>query len=199
MGQAWLHHRAALAGSHVVLPLLVMAWTARTDGFPLQARRHLAVGGGLAIGCVTVALIAVLQKPVQALVGHSADFGSYSRTAQVLSVAVILWAGVGQEILFRAFALPVVEELTSSTVAAVVITSLAFAYYHGGFSLGLPNFAANLAAGLFLGVVFAMTRDLWAVARTPWPTDYSASRSRLSPAVSGAVATRVTCRLRWLS
>ena len=162
--QAWLHHRAALGGAHLVLALLVMAWAARTNGFALRARRHLVVGGGIVIACVTVALIAVLQKPVEALVEDSADFGSYSRTAQIVSVTAILWAGVGQEILFRAFALPVVEDLTKSTGAAVLVTSLTFAYYHGGFSLGLSNFAANLVAALFLGVVFAVTRDLWAVA-----------------------------------
>ena len=162
---SWITHRIALITAHALLVLLVALW-ARGRKFSL----HLAPGE--AIGLTTLAALTlvttyvVLQKPLEAQV-DLLDYGSSSRAAQILSVTSIIWAGLGQEILFRAFALPVVEELTDSTVAAVLVTSVAFGYYHGATSLGAINLAVNITGGVLLGTLFAWTRNTWAVAIPP--------------------------------
>lgn len=159
---SWINHRIALIGAHALLVLLVAIW-ARGRKFSLN------LAPGAAIGLTTLAVLtlvtayAVLQKPLEAQV-DLLDYGSYSRAAQILSVTSIVWAGLGQEILFRAFALPVVEALTGSTVAAVLVTSVAFGYYHGATSLGVINLAANVTGGVLLGTLFAWTRNTWTVA-----------------------------------
>jgi len=159
---AWLLHRSALLAGHVVLVAVVVGW-ARVTGNSLMASRHLMAGVAAVGICFVLAAVAVAQKPLTPLMDAS-DLGSFSRTAQALSVASVVWAGVGQEVLFRVFAIPRVEEAAGSAVAAVLVTAAAFAYYHGGFSFGIANLLANFAGGLVLGAVFVRTRNLWAVA-----------------------------------
>lgn len=159
---AWMIHRLWLVGAHLVLVLLVVGWAARS-GLDLRLLDH-AVPGLAALAVFTlVALVVVLQRPVVPLL-EVQDYGSFSRGAQLVSVTSILWAGLGQEILFRSFALPVLERRIGSTVLGVVITAMAFGYYHGGFSFGLGNLAANMAGGVVLGLLFVATRNTWAVA-----------------------------------
>ena len=160
---SWIAHRIALITAHAVLVLMISLWDHRRRGFSLGLESGAAVGVAILAALVVTAGFAVLQKPLEAQV-ELLDYGSFSRVAQLLSVTSIIWAGLGQEILFRAFALPVMEEMTGSTIAAILMTSFAFGYYHGGTSLGVGNLLANVAGGLLLGVLFASTRNTWTVA-----------------------------------
>ena len=159
---AWFVHQGALIAGHVVLVLLVVGW-ARTRGFDLGLRERRAVGVGAIAACVAVAAIVAAQQQLEPLV-DAQDVGAFSRWAQAVSITSILWAGVGQELLFRAFALPLVADAIRSPGLAVLLTSSAFALYHGGFAFGIGNLAANFAGGVALGVVFLRTRNLWAAA-----------------------------------
>jgi membrane protease YdiL (CAAX protease family) len=159
---SWTTHRIVHITVHALLVLLVSLW-ARGRKFSLQLAPNAAAGLTSLAAVTLVTAYVVLQKPLEAQV-ELLDYGSYSRSAQLLSVTAIIWAGLGQEILFRAFALPVVEELTGSTVAAVLMTGAAFGYYHGATSLGVLNLGANIAGGALLGALFALTRNTWAVA-----------------------------------
>lgn len=159
---AWMIHRLSLVGAHVALVLLVVGWATRA-GLDLRLRDHVVPGIAALVVFTLVALVVVLQRPVVPLL-ELQDYGSFSRGAQILSVTSILWAGLGQEILFRSFALPILERYLGSTVLAVTITAVAFGYYHGGFSFGVGNLAANTAGGLVLGLLFVATRNTWAVA-----------------------------------
>lgn len=160
---SWTAHRIALVGAHAVLVLMIVLWAHRRGGFSLGIESGAAAGVAILAALVVATGFAVLQKPLEAQ-AELLDYGSFSRVAQLLSVTSIIWAGLGQEILFRAFALPVMEEVTGSTVGAVLGTSVAFGYYHGGTSLGVGNLLANVAGGLLLGVLFASTRNTWTVA-----------------------------------
>jgi membrane protease YdiL (CAAX protease family) len=159
---AWMIHRLWLVVAHVSLVLLVVAWATRS-GLDLRLRDHVVPGLAALVVFTLVALVVVLQRPVVPLLEQQ-DYGSFSRAAQLLSVSSILWAGLGQEILFRSFALPVLERHLGSAALAVVITAVAFGYYHGGFSFGVGNLAANMAGGVVLGLLFVATRNTWAVA-----------------------------------
>lgn len=160
---SWAGHRIALIGAHAVLVLMVVLWARHRRGFSLGVESGVAAGAAALAALVIATGLVVLQKPLEAQV-ELLDYGSFSRVAQLLSVTSIIWAGLGQEILFRAFALPVMEEVTGSTLVAVVGTSVAFGYYHGGTSLGVGNLLANMAGGVLLGVLFASTRNTWTVA-----------------------------------
>lgn len=160
---SWVTHRIALIGAHAVLVLMIALWARRRTGFSLGIESGAVVAVTTLAALVVATGLAVLQKPLEAQVALL-DYGSFSRIAQLLSVTSIIWAGLGQELLFRAFALPVMEEVTGSTLAAVLGTSVAFGYYHGGTSLGFGNLLANMAGGLLLGVLFASTRNTWTVA-----------------------------------
>jgi membrane protease YdiL (CAAX protease family) len=80
------------------------------------------------------------------------------------SLLAIVWAGVGQEILFRGFATGVLVDMTGSRWLAVATTSLSFALYHGGLALGVANMLLNLWSGLVLGTVYVRTHDTWLAA-----------------------------------
>lgn len=161
-GDAWFVHRGALVSVHILLVALVVVW-ARTTRFDLGARTYLWVGIASIAACVLVAAVVASQKELVPLT-QVQDGGVFSRPAQVVSIASILWAGVGQEVLFRAFAVPVVANLTGSTTLAVFVTSAAFAFYHGGISQGAVSLGANFAGGLLLGLLFVHTGSLWAAA-----------------------------------
>lgn len=160
---AWTTHRIALVVAHALLALMVAVWVRRTEAFSPGLESGATVGlAAFAVLTVAAGLV-VLQKPLEAQI-ELLDYGSFSRTAQLLSVTSIVWAGLGQEILYRAFAIPIVEEMTGSGVVAILVTSVAFGYYHGGSSLGVGNLLANVAGGVLLGVLFVKTRNTWAVA-----------------------------------
>ncbi len=159
---SWIVHRVGLIGAHAVLVLAVATWS-RRSGFSLQLAEGSFLGTGI-LGLLTVAAgVIVVQKPLDAQL-DLIDFGSFSRSAQLLSVTSIIWAGLGQEILFRAFALSLVESITGSALSAVVVTSISFGYYHGGTSLGVGNLLLNVVGGALLASLFLVTRSTWAVA-----------------------------------
>lgn len=159
---AWMIHRLWLVGAHLALVVLVAGWATRS-GLDLRLRDHVVPGLAALVVFTSVAVVVLAQRPVVPLL-ELQDYGSFSRGAQLLSVTSILWAGLGQEILFRSFALPILARHLGSTVLALAITAVAFGYYHGGFSFGVGNLVANTAGGVVLGLLFVATRSTWAVA-----------------------------------
>jgi len=117
-GSSWIAHRIALITAHAVLVLMVAVWARRRVGFSLRLESGAALGVAVLAALVMATGFAVLQRPLEAQV-ELLDYGSFSRSAQLLSVTSIIWAGLGQEILFRAFTIPVMEEVTQTSVRDV--------------------------------------------------------------------------------
>jgi membrane protease YdiL (CAAX protease family) len=161
-GPWWVHH-FGLLGAHAALVVLVLLWARRT-GFDLGLDRHRRAGLTVVAASLVVAAVAVVGARVTPLDRPTADFGSFSREAMAFSLLAIVWAGVGQEILFRGFATGVLVEMTGTRWLAVGTTSLSFALYHGGLALGAANMLLNLWSGIVLGTVYVRTHDTWLVA-----------------------------------
>lgn len=160
---AWWAHHAGLLGAHAALVLLVLLWARRT-GFDLGLDRHRRAGLTVVAASVAVAAVAVAGARVTPLDRPTGDFGSFSREAMAFSLVAIVWAGVGQEILFRGFATGVLVDMTGRRWLAVGTTSVSFALYHGGLALGAANMLLNLWSGLVLGTVYVRTHDTWLAA-----------------------------------
>jgi membrane protease YdiL (CAAX protease family) len=160
---AWWAHHAGLLAAHAALLVLVLLWARRT-GFDLGLDRHRGAGLTVVAASLVVAALGLLGARVTALDGPTADLGSFSREAMAFSLLAIVWAGVGQEILFRGFATGALLDMTGNRWLAVGTTSLSFAAYHGGLALGVANLLLNLGAGMALGAVYVRTHDTWLVA-----------------------------------
>ena len=76
-----------------------------------------------------------------------------------LFVLLSLAAGVGEELAFRAFALPALILVTGSVSGSVVLSSAAFGLLHG--YQGWMGILRTGLMGLLLAVTFVLTGNLW--------------------------------------
>lgn len=81
------------------------------------------------------------------------------RKEGLLFVLLSLAAGVGEELAFRAFAIPALGLLTGSVGGAVLISSLAFGLLHG--YQGWIGILRTGLMGCVLAVTFVVTGSLW--------------------------------------
>lgn len=82
-----------------------------------------------------------------------------SRTEKLLFAFLSLAAGIGEELAFRAFALPALVLVTGSTTGGVLLSSAAFGLLHG-YQGWIGIFRTGLM-GLVLAVTFVFTGSLW--------------------------------------
>ena len=160
---AWWYHRVALVIAHTVL-IGGVAFVTRKDGW-----RRLGISATsalwlllLVVGLMVASGFAVAGRNYGGI--SSPGIGPVTKNENWFAVLSIGWAGVGQELLFRSFAIPAVEVVSGSTFLAVLICAFTFAYYHGGFALGMASFTGNLVGGLLFGVLFIATDSLLAAA-----------------------------------
>ena len=160
---AWWYHRLGLVVAHMVL-ILGVVFVTRKEGW-----RRLGISATSALWLLLLVVVLIVASGF-VVAGRSyggissPGIGPVTKNEHWFSLLSIAWAGAGQEVLFRSFAIPAVEVMSGSTSLAVLICAFTFAYYHGGFALGMPSFAGNLAAGLLFGVLFVATDSLVAAA-----------------------------------
>jgi membrane protease YdiL (CAAX protease family) len=77
----------------------------------------------------------------------------------LLSAAAIIASAFTQELLFRSYLIPRLEEWLGSTAWAILVSSLFFASMH--IYQGSGGVAATLLNGLLFGAAFAITRRIW--------------------------------------
>ena len=152
------------SGLEIVLSIIVYKWIIRHlgerphDDLPLE---HAArdTGHGLIAG----ALIFTLIVGIAAVAGvyHIVGNGDFSAFVS-LAVGFAIMPGFREELLFRGVLFRFLEEFGGSW-AALAITSLLFGLAH----LNNPNaswfssFAIAVEAGILLGAVYMLTRNLW--------------------------------------
>ena len=92
------------------------------------------------------------------------EFPGITSGIDVLILLPLLSAanGFAEELVMRGYLIPRVEAITHSSIAAVLITSFAFASYH--LYQGLGGVVGTAALGIVYGAVFCWTRRLWPLA-----------------------------------
>lgn len=78
---------------------------------------------------------------------------------KALFVLLSLAAGVGEELAFRAFAIPALIRITGSVTGAVLLSSVAFGFLHG--YQGWIGVLRTGLMGLVLAITFVVTGSLW--------------------------------------
>jgi membrane protease YdiL (CAAX protease family) len=163
---------AGLTAQGVALPIvgavaavavywLVMRFVAHRE-VPEIRRAHAVrlalLGGAIGFGFIAVSMLAVVTEfTITGGSGNAFDI-------VVGIVAVAIGAAVTEELIFRGFALQVLERLCGSWLA-LAITALLF----GGLHLANPgatlwsSFAIAVEAGVLLGAAFLWKRSIWLV------------------------------------
>lgn len=152
--------------------LMVLIWTrlSRTPwseiGYvrPKSWPRELAIG--LVLGC---ALKLALKSVVMPLLGADPVNHAYhdvvgNRSAVPIILLITLFAGVGEETLFRGYLFERLRKLLGRSVVAsaliVLLTSLWFGMNHFVL-MGLAGFENAAIAGLVFGTIYAITGRNW--------------------------------------
>lgn len=133
-------------------------------GFPLQLSRRDKLLAG----------IILLVTVVFAVIGSGGDQSFLRRlpaglqmfippsdlSARVFWVFAALTAAVCEETLWRGVAITELRARTGSTPVAVLVSSLSFVFFHGGFQQGAVVFAYRMAVTLVLASLYWRSRDL---------------------------------------
>ena len=163
---AWWVHRCCLVGAHVVLVGLAFLLAAtEEDGLQSIGVRGESDLVGTALVC-TVLFIAAMVLAARhrgTAPPDSSSLEAISRSERRFATLSVVWAGAGQELLFRTFAITQLEAAGVPSVVALGLTSLAFAYYHGGFSQGRTALAVNVSGGLWFGFLYLWSGRLTVV------------------------------------
>lgn len=164
---------ASLAGALVgAIAVLVWARVSRAPmrdlGLSAPRRWPRLVAGAIALG---IALRLVSKALLMPLLGAPAVIASYQHltgnaAAVPRMVAVILFAGVAEELLYRGYLFERLRALVGSGRAvlagSIAISAALFAMAHYR-DQGLPGVAQSAVSGLAFASMFACSRNLW------WP------------------------------
>ena len=134
-------------------------------GFPLERAAAREMAGGIVLGALAMALVvgALLVVGVYRLVAEAGAAGSVTGWVgvAVASLAAFAIPAAAEEALFRGYLMSSLAD-GIGTVAAVVLTSIAFAFAHGGNpAVGPLSFANIFLAGVLLAVAVLRTGTLW--------------------------------------
>ncbi len=122
------------------------------------ARRGLAVG--LALGAATLLLPAFLGRAFGAM-EPTPGAGPANPVGVAWVLPALLIAAFGEEVVFRGVLLRYWQR-TTSTPAALVVTATLFTLVHGlNPSASVLGWAGVFLAGLWLGVAFVLSGNLW--------------------------------------
>jgi membrane protease YdiL (CAAX protease family) len=165
---------AALGGPLVTMPVILLwAWLSRTPaealGFARPRSWPLTIGSGVAAG---VLLKLVAKSLVMPLLGAPAMNARYhylaGNTAALPSIigAVIISAGIGEELFFRSYLFERLGALfgrgRSATIGIIVFTSILFGAVHYP-DQRLPGVEQAIFTGLVSATIYARTRRIWMV------------------------------------
>jgi CAAX protease family protein len=143
-------------------------WALRSEGRKAKEiglySRHFTVYlilFGVAIAAFSAVVVAM---ELGRLPTHPADphslFGFTSAAERFFWLALSLTGGVCEETIFRGFAITYLRRLVRSTWLAVLISTLAFAYMHGGLMEGLFLFGMRFALGVLFAVIYLWRKSL---------------------------------------
>lgn len=128
------------------------------------------LGYGIVFGCGAMLINAAIAAAFGELsfrINEDGSVGSIAKTL-VISLAVFGIAAAFEEALFRGY---IFQTLLRSRhkAAAILLTSLAFAYVHNDNpSATTLSWANTFLAGIWFGIAYLKTRDLWFVFGLHW-------------------------------
>jgi len=116
------------------------------------------VGGQVAAAlCIaTILLFFVISLPMMAGVSKYAILGSKPSSPGIFAFYVIfnfVFAGLGEEFIFRGFLLKSLQTTTGSDAAAIIISSLMFGFVHFPGVFSVSNLLITTGIGLFFGLL----------------------------------------------
>lgn len=152
---------AALAATRVLQALVERRPAAGRD-FPLTRRAALDVGFGLLAGIAAMVSV-VAGFALAGAYGWAAETGTVAGWATVAAAGMAAFAipAAAEEAVFRGYLLRSLGD-AAGPVAAVLITSVLFAFVHGGNpAVGPIAFANIFLAGVLLAVAVLRTGSLW--------------------------------------
>jgi len=156
-------------------PLLVLAWARRSRtpwseiGFARQGRWNwvFTVAGGVVLGVLFKLLMKAVVMPLLGAdpINRTYHYLAGNRAAIPFTLfALIVRAGIGEEIVFRGFLFERLGQLIGTgaraKTAIVLLTAALFAMAHFA-DQGLAGAEQAFCTGLLFGTVFAVTRRLW--------------------------------------
>lgn len=145
------------------LPLLFVLWSSGDGGRQFGFDRfRWRVDPALAIGLF--ALGALVYFPLQPLFREQSLEFQNRGTPQGLPIALsiaslVLVAAFEEELFFRGYLIPRLEELTGKTWVAIVVSAAVFGGGH--FYQGMIGGLGAFLFGLLFGVVFTARRSIW--------------------------------------
>jgi membrane protease YdiL (CAAX protease family) len=159
----WL---SAAAFEWVVLAWVMTTYAGRdyaSIGLLLPPATTLAIAALALAAAVAVAIY--LPGPSDAFLarfpyGATMFFPPPELETRLFWVFMSFTAAFCEETLFRGVAITELKRLTGSTLAAMVISSAAFVFFHGGFSQGAVIFAVRFALAMLLAVIYVRSRSL---------------------------------------
>lgn len=152
---------AALAATWVLQALVERRGHAAVD-FPLTRRAPGEVAGGLLAGIAAMAAV-VAASALVGVYGWAGEAGTVAGWVTVAAAGLAAFAipAAAEEAVFRGYLLRSLGR-AAGPVAAVLITSVLFAFVHGGNpAVGPLAFANIFLAGVLLAVAVLRTGTLW--------------------------------------
>ncbi len=152
--------------------LLVLVWTRlsrtpwREIGFarPKSWKRDLAIG--LILGCALKLLLKAVVMPLLGAdpINQAYHYVAGNRGAIPITLLIVLFAGVGEEALFRGYLFERLGKLFGAGIGAkvliVLLTSVWFGMNHYVL-MGIAGFENAAIAGLVFGTIYAVQKRLW--------------------------------------
>lgn len=137
-------------------------WALRRDG---RAQREIGLYSGRFRLYVVLFIVAIVGFSALLVAkglhwipsGPSYPHGLFSFTSpaeRFFWLAMAITGGVCEETMFRRFAITYLRRLVRSSWLAILLSSLAFAYVHGGLHEGTGPFAVRLALGLVYAGIY---------------------------------------------
>lgn len=166
------------------LGLIAWLWWSSSQAQPdvgLRAitRRQLLAAAVVVAGALAIAILGAggAQDFLSRLpTGLAAFIPPSTLQARLGWVGMSLTAAICEEVLWRGVAITDLRAVGVSTPAAVLATSLAFAYFHGGLSQGIAVFSWRFAMGLLFAVLYVRKGRLM----TPMVVHFIADASALA-------------------
>ena len=159
----------------VVVVLLYVALVERKPfssvGFRRPGWRDILIAIGASVVSIAgIVLIYSLLFPALHLHINSSAFQGIAQTPLWYRVLLVTRAAVAEELLFRGYPIPRLEELSRSRLFAALISWAAFTYAHLSY-WGAAQLIIAGWGGLLLTVLFLWRRNLWVNMIVHWLTD----------------------------
>lgn len=162
-----------LAG--VVLEWITLLLVLGTMPSPARAKRTLGFGDGLSKARLMMLVMLVSGSALLAALGAGGDQAFLSRVpegarmffpppdvaSRLFWVLVAVTAATCEELLWRGVAYHDLRSLGLSSLSAVALSSLSFAFFHGGLAQGMILMGYRFGIGALLAGIYLRSGSLW--------------------------------------